>query len=159
VIADLSVNFVERQALLCGYTIDPIVRDYGYDLVLVSYDSTGEVENGYVHLQMKATDHLRVLRGGQFVSFRVKRSDLALWLKEVMPVILVVYDAEADSAYWLYVQRYFEQRTDYTPSPAQESTTVHLPKANVVDQAAIRKFVEFKASILRQANRVIRHDV
>ena len=29
VIADLAVNHVERQALLCGFTIERVVHDYG----------------------------------------------------------------------------------------------------------------------------------
>lgn len=33
VIADLSVNFVERLALKCGYTMQRAAADYGYDSV------------------------------------------------------------------------------------------------------------------------------
>jgi hypothetical protein len=32
VIADLAVNHVERQVLLCGFTLERIVHDYGLDL-------------------------------------------------------------------------------------------------------------------------------
>src|SRR5262249_11030256 len=59
VIADLGVNFVERQALLCGYTVEKIVHDYGYDLLLFTFDAKGYVENGFVFLQVKATDSLQ----------------------------------------------------------------------------------------------------
>jgi hypothetical protein len=33
VIADLSVNHVERQALLCGFSVERIRVDYGIDLI------------------------------------------------------------------------------------------------------------------------------
>ena len=46
VIADLSVNFVERQVLLCGHTVERVRADYGYDLLLSTYDPKGEVETG-----------------------------------------------------------------------------------------------------------------
>jgi hypothetical protein len=34
VLADLSANFVEKQALLCGYTAERVRLDYGIDLVV-----------------------------------------------------------------------------------------------------------------------------
>jgi hypothetical protein len=34
VLADLSANFVEKQALLCGYTGERVRLDYGIDLVV-----------------------------------------------------------------------------------------------------------------------------
>jgi hypothetical protein len=32
VIADLGVNYVELQALQCGYLVERVARDYGIDL-------------------------------------------------------------------------------------------------------------------------------
>lgn len=58
VIADLSVNHVEYFALQCGYSIERIESDYGYDLQIYSYDKYGELENGVVYVQLKATDHI-----------------------------------------------------------------------------------------------------
>ncbi len=56
VIADLSINHVERQALLAGFAVQRIVRDYGIDLFLATYDHSGSVENGEIRVQLKATD-------------------------------------------------------------------------------------------------------
>ncbi len=110
VIADLSANFVERQALLCGYSVERILHDYGIDLLLATYDRSGEYENGEIRVQLKATDHLKLPTGGQYVPVRVAREDLHHWLGELMPVILVVYDGRANVDYWLYVQGYFESQ-------------------------------------------------
>jgi hypothetical protein len=33
IIADLAINHVERQVLLCGYSVERIEHDYGIDLV------------------------------------------------------------------------------------------------------------------------------
>ena len=33
VIADLSVNFVERFALNCGFSVERFGSDYGYDFI------------------------------------------------------------------------------------------------------------------------------
>jgi hypothetical protein len=62
VLADLSVNYVERQVLLCGCSIQRIYSDYGYDLMMSTFKSNGEIEGGNVFFQVKATDSLRCLR-------------------------------------------------------------------------------------------------
>ncbi len=49
VIADLSVNYVERQVLLCGFTVERRWHDYGFDLFMNTYDPNGEIECGEVH--------------------------------------------------------------------------------------------------------------
>jgi hypothetical protein len=61
IIADLSVNFVERQALLTGFSVERIVHDYGMDLVLYTYSDQGEVEPGEIYLQLKATEQAQDL--------------------------------------------------------------------------------------------------
>ena len=89
IIADLSVNHAERYALLCGYTVEHPRSDYGYDLLLSTYNSNGEPENGEVRIQLKATDSLFMLKDKKFISWRLLRSDLARWLYDQFPVILV----------------------------------------------------------------------
>ena len=46
IIADLSVNHVEYFALKCGFSVERIQADYGYDLQIYCYDDNGEFENG-----------------------------------------------------------------------------------------------------------------
>jgi len=158
VIADLSTNHVERFALRCGYSIERVQHDYGADLGLLTYNPDGEVENGQVYVQLKATDRLDVLRNGQIIAFPVKRADLELWLREPMPYILVVYDAQADVAYWLYVQAYFERLQGFNLDRVGRTVTVHIPKANVLDESAIRRFARFKERMLEQAEGVVHHE-
>jgi hypothetical protein len=101
VLAELGVNFVERQVLLCGHSVERVLHDYGYDLLLFTYDRNGEVERGVVFIQVKATDDLRVLATRQAAAVRIELANLRSWLREQLPVILVVYDAHSDAAYWL----------------------------------------------------------
>ena len=56
---------------------------------------------------MKATDRIRTADRGQFVTIRIERTDLRAWFAEPLPVILIVYDAANDRAYWLHVQAAF----------------------------------------------------
>ena len=72
VIADLSVNHVERQILLGGHTIECTRHDYGYDLLMTTYNVNGEPESGEVRLQLKATDALPIVKGGETVSWALR---------------------------------------------------------------------------------------
>src|SRR5262249_54154284 len=144
VIADLSVNHVERFALLCGFSVEQARRDYGIDLFISTYNRWGEIQNGQIRAQLKATDHLRLSAGGQFVTFRVELEDLHHWLEEPMPVILIVYDAKAEVAYWLYVQAYFERQPSFKLAKIPAQVTVRIPRTNIVDQAAMKRFAAFR---------------
>jgi hypothetical protein len=157
IIADLSVNHVERYVFLCGYSVERVEYDYGFDLILFTYNINSEIENGQIYLQLKATDFLRTLTDKETIAFSIARSDLELWLFEPMPCILIVYDAQLDIAYWLYLQAYFENLPGFDLSRVGESVTVHLPKTNILDQEAIKKFAQYRNDILNQLKGVIRH--
>ncbi len=107
IIADLSINYFERQVLLTGHTAERIVHDYGLDMVVLTYFDAGEPEAGLIYAQVKATDQLELVGNGRFVSCRIERAHLRGWLPETFPVILIVYDAIHDRAWWLYIQAAF----------------------------------------------------
>lgn len=150
IIADLSVNHVERQILLCGHTAERTRHDYGYDLLMTTYDANGETESGEVCLQLKATDTLPVLKGEGTISWRIARSDLARWMDDPFPVILAVYDTQAEMAYWLYVQRHFQAQPNFNVFTAGRTVTAHIPANNILDPAAVRQFAQFRDAINRQ---------
>ncbi|MCI0463158.1 MAG: DUF4365 domain-containing protein [Gemmataceae bacterium] len=158
IIADLSVNHVERQALLCGFSVERVRHDYGIDLILSTYNKKGEVESGEILLQVKATDWAQYVGKGQSVAYRLDRTDLHTWLGQPLPVILVVYDAPADRAYWLYVQAYFAKRPDFNLKRAGATVTVRIPTANVLDPSAVRTFGGYRDRILAQTSGVITYE-
>ena len=100
---------------------------------------------------------LRVRPGQPTVAFRIDRRDLALWLRQLLPVVLIVYDGRKDIAYWLYVQSYFRRLPGFNLFAAGQTVTVHVPTANVVTPAAVRKFGRFRDQVIRQTREVI-HD-
>jgi hypothetical protein len=154
VIADLSVNYVERRALLCGYTVERMAHDYGIDLELFTFNRKGEIEEGTILLQLKASDRLKIRPGQATFPFRIERKDLVLWLAQTMPVILVVYDARKDVAYWLYVQSHFQLHEGFNVFTAGKSITVQVATANVLNPEAIRKLARFRDRILEQLKKV-----
>jgi hypothetical protein len=158
VIADLSVNHIERQALLCGFSVERVRHDYGIDLILSTYNKKGEVESGEVFLQAKATDRARYVGNGQFVAYRLERTDLRAWLGQPLPVILVVYDGPADRGYWLYVQAYFAKQPGFNLKQAGATVTVRIPTANVLDPSAVRTFAGYRDRVVAQTSGVITYE-
>jgi hypothetical protein len=150
---------VERHALLCGYSVERVVHDYGIDFVIYTYTEDGEIEAETIKVQLKATDSLPLLRDGRSIAFLAERADLEYWLGEWLPVILVVYDAQSDTAYWVYVQAYFQQQIEFDLQLVGEKITIHLNRSNIVDADAVRLFARYKASILSQRPEVIHYDV
>lgn len=55
IIADLSVNHIERFVLLNGYSTERVNCDYGIDLIIFTYDANGEIENGQIFVQLLVT--------------------------------------------------------------------------------------------------------
>lgn len=159
IIADLSINYVERLIFLCGYSVERVKYDYGYDLILFTYDEKGEIENGQVYLQVKATDSLKFGSDNKTILFCLKSSDLTLWLNEPMPCILIIYDALADCAYWLYLQAYFEALENFELSKIGDTITVYIPKTNILTQKNIGQFAKYKNNLLTQIRGVIKHEL
>ena len=91
IIADQSLNHVERFIIDEGHTAQRLERDYGYDLLLFTCDEQGYVEPGLVFLQLKAAEELQAV-GTNYV-FDLDIRDYNLWMLEKEPVILVLFDA------------------------------------------------------------------
>jgi hypothetical protein len=158
VIADLSVNFVERHILLAGHSVERIIHDYGMDLLMHTYNADGEVEAGEVYLQLKATDQLKILADGKSISFRIETADLQYWLAEPSPVILVVFDALREEAFWLYVQAFFQKKKKTALDLTKREMTLRVPRANRLDAAAIARFAEFNRHVLAQRQGIEHHE-
>jgi len=58
VIADLSVHHLEGYILEEGHTAQRMGSDYGYDLVLRTFDKHGYIEPGAIYFQLKAMEKL-----------------------------------------------------------------------------------------------------
>lgn len=159
ILADLSLNYVERRVFLAGHSVERTTRDYGIDLVMTTYNECGEVEPGRVVLQVKATDHLAVLRDEKTVSVPIERQDLKLWLRENDPVILVVYDGVKDRAYWLYMQAYFQGKRTVDLFAASRGVSLHVPMSNRLDRRSIRRFRLFRDQVYGQILSQVRHHV
>jgi hypothetical protein len=143
VIADLGVHHVAGHVLRCGYTMQPIAPDYGLDQALMTYNQRGHGEPGVIWVQVKATDHPQRAKGQAAL-----RRDLLSWVAEQYPVILVLYDAPADRAYWLHVQDEFSGGKVFQLSSRGSTITVHIPLAQSLTEEAVRQFRQLKKAAI-----------
>ena len=150
IIASQSVAHLESFVFACGFTAERVVHDYGYDLNIYTYDPQGGIENGNIYVQLKATDHLTVLADGKTITQTMDSADILFWLGEIMPVILVVYDALNKEAYWLYVQESVVPARPLFIPAGQSSVTLRLSKENIVNEKAVERFRELKNAVLAQ---------
>jgi hypothetical protein len=148
VIADLSVNHVERLILRCGWVARRMSPDYGIDLYMETYDDRGEIENEGVWFQLKATDSLPIVRTRQAIPVRMEWRDLLFWLNERMPGILVIYDAIQDRGWWLHLQETLRTIKGKHRQRKADTMTLHVPLVNILDEAAIRHFARLRDAAL-----------
>jgi hypothetical protein len=150
VLADLSINHVERQILLCGFAVDRVQHDYGYDLTMYSFDASNAIEPGQVYIQVKGTDDLPWIASGKIISWSVSQRDLKLWLQETYPVVLAVYDGQQDKAYWIHIQAYIGSRGTAELFARGQTTQVHILAGKRFNPRAVHTIAQCKNDIHNQ---------
>jgi Domain of unknown function (DUF4365) len=151
VIAAQSVNYVERFIVDAGYTAQRVEYDYGYDLLVSTFDEEGYEEPGLNYLQLKATDSLQMAATDGEVVFDLAVEDYNLWTKETMPVVLVVFEARKRRAWWLYVQRYFAEQPSRVPKKGAKTIRVFVPAKQRLGPKTIAAMRKWKQDILEQS--------
>jgi hypothetical protein len=148
VIADLSVHHVERFILEQGHTAHRLGSDYGYDVLMTTFDEHGYVEPGSVYFQFKAKEALEEV--GAHHAYDLDIRDYNLWTREKMPVIFILYDASRRRAYWLAIQEYFREDVARRPRKGARSVRIRVPRRQLVSGRAIATMRELKWAALRQ---------
>jgi hypothetical protein len=148
VIADMSLHHVAYRIAKCGFTFEATKADYGYDGWMFTFDPNGEAENGNVFVQLKATDSIRNYKNTKDFSFRLTKKDLDLWQAEAFPVYLILFDAMAEIAYWLYLQNYLQAHGISSHNLVAQSVAVRIDATQIVDVNAIHGWQVAKANVL-----------
>lgn len=148
VIADLSVHYVEGFILEAGHTTQRLSSDYGYDLLVSTFDGQGYVEPGSIYFQVKGMETLDA-RGADYL-FDLDIRDYNLWISEKMPVILALFDASRRRAYWLAVQQYFQEDVARRPKRGTKTVRIRVPKRQAISIRAIAKMRELKRQVIHQ---------
>src|SRR4051794_25105969 len=141
VIADLGIHYLERVILEEGHTFQRLGSDYGYDLLMNTFDEHGYVEPGFVYFQCKATESIPDT--GEDCLFDVDIRDYNLWRQEKAPVILTLFDADRRCAYWLSFQGYLRDLVR-RPAKATRTIRVRIPKRQRLTRPAIATIRDLK---------------
>jgi hypothetical protein len=135
VIADQSVHFVEGFILEEGHTAERLLRDYGYDLTMMTFDEEGYAEPNNVYFQIKASELLKAAAGRYVYDIDIR--DYNLWIHEQIPVVLVLYDATRRKAYWQDIKRYFFRDGIRGPQKGAKWVRVSIPESQAMSREVI----------------------
>ena len=139
IIEDLGFNHVERQVLYADFTFNRIIQDnYGYDAVVYTFDEQGEALNFVFHVQMKSTDNILLSKDKKTINFDLSKQDLELWLSGSIKLILILYSAQKDRAYYVDLQTYFKKE-GIAFNETKEFVSINIPIKNVLTPQVIKQ--------------------
>lgn len=151
VISDQSVNYVERFIIDAGHTAQRVEKDYGYDLLLFTFDEQGYAEAGLVSLQLKASETLG--QSGTDYVFDLDSRDYNLWIMDRKPVFLILFEASRRRAYWLNVQDYFQGDPARRPRAGTKTVRVRIPATQALNRRSIARMRVTKQDALTRGRR------
>jgi hypothetical protein len=147
VIEALGFNYVEKQVLLAGYTIERVRYDYGYDGYFQTFNEYGEVEANSIFVQLKSTDNLKLIEKEEnSIIFDLSIRDLELWLLGKEMMILVVYDAQLDQAFFVDLKDYFKSNKTALKN-VRKFVRIYVPSTNALNATSIKELRKIKNSI------------
>ena len=143
-IEDLGFNHIERQILYAGHVIQRFTQnDYGYDGIVYTFKQTSEISTFTFHIQLKSTDQIKLTKSSKTISFDLSKRDLELWLFSTTELLLVLYDAQNENAYYVDLQAYFREK-GIAFNNIRKFVHVNIPIDNAFTPQAINKFLHNK---------------
>ena len=144
IIEDLGLNHIERQILLTGNTFRRFGdNDYGYDGMIETFNERGETENLTFMVQLKSTDNIQfsVQKGGFTID--LSKRDLEHWLKSQLSVLLILYDAQGEIAYFVDLQSYFNENR-LLLKDVRKFVRIFLTPQSIFNKNAIQELQKIK---------------
>ena len=149
ILGSLGVNFVEKQVLLAGYFFERKFHDYSTDGNILTFNENGEVESGWIYVQVKSTDNPVFSNIHQGYILPLEKGDLEYWLTTKYPFILILYNSQKDEAYYLDLQKYF-QENQILLKKINKFKRVFINPKNLFNPTIVEKFRILKNEISRQ---------
>jgi len=155
--ADKSHNYIEKFFIDKGHTVERPGADYGYDVLVNTYDAQGYAESGDIRIQLRASDKFKYVKKSTAITYKISIKHYNLWMAEPMPVFLILYDAKQQQAYWLYFQGHFSDPAKQ-PKKQGKSLQVRVPVANPFTAATVDYAHERKKAILTSLKGKVTHN-
>ncbi len=142
IIEDLGLNHIERQILLTGNILRRFGDyDYGYDGMIETFNERGEADNPTLKIQLKSTDVIQFSAQNEGFIIDLSKRDLELWLKSLVPVLIILYDAQQEIAYFVDLQSYFNENRIALKN-VSKFVRIFLPPTSVFNKSAIQELVK-----------------
>ena len=139
IIEDLGLNHIERQILLSGNILKRNQGyDYGYDGTIDTFDEIGQTDNLSFLIQLKSTDFIQSSDEKAGFIVDLSKRDLELWLKSQLPVLLILYDAQSEIAYFVDLQTYFNENRLLLKN-VRKFVRIFLPSKSVFNKMSIQE--------------------
>jgi Domain of unknown function (DUF4365) len=136
IIEDLSFNHIEKQILLAGFTMNRNSNDYGIDGYIQTFLPTGEIYKKTIDFQLKSTDYIQYTEKRQALAFDLNIVDLEFWLSKDRQMLLILYDAQKDIAYYIDLAIYFEKNRK-SLAEINKFVCVYLPVHQIFNPQAV----------------------
>ena len=157
VIADLSLVHIQYYIVNCGFTFEETNKDYGYDLIVNTFDREGFVGPGSILIQLKASETLEAHGDGVSYVYDLDVRDYNLWVTELNPVFLILFEARSRRAYWVYFQRYVKGTGAPRPRAGATTVRIKIPMANKVRTDFFRHARRLNKRVLQKLSGVDLH--
>ena len=95
---------------------------------------------------MKSTDNLTPTKDKQFLVLDVSKRDLELWCSSDVPVILALYDAQREIAYYVDIVEYF-RKDGVNLEKIRKFVRIKMPLNNVFTTEVVTKLRHIKNQI------------
>jgi Domain of unknown function (DUF4365) len=144
IIEGLGLNHIERQILLSGNVLRRFSdNDYGYDGMIETFNELGERQNQLIMIQLKSTDVIKQSHQNDGFIVDLSRRDLELWLKNDLLVLIILYDAQEEVAYFTDLQTYFNENR-LSLKNVRKFVRIYLPPQPIFDKIAIQELQKSK---------------
>ena len=143
IVEDLALNHIEKQILLSGNVFKrDIDNDYGYDGVINTFDEQGQLDNLTFMIQAKSTDGIQSPPPKAGFRVDLSKQDLERWLSIGLPVLLILYDAQGDKAYFTDLQDYFNENRHLLKN-VRKFVKIFLSPKSVFNKSAIQELQKY----------------
>lgn len=128
----LGIAAVEKEVAAAGWFFrEQPLPDEGVDAQIEGADRNGRPNGRLLGVQIKSgrSYFKNTTKGGW--RYTLKGNNLAYWGKYSLPVILVLYDPDADRAFWQVI------RSEHLRSTADGGVTIFVPEDQVLGRSAL----------------------
>jgi Domain of unknown function (DUF4365) len=139
IIEDLGLNHIEKQILLSGNVWSRYpTNDYSYDGMIETFNKEGEAENQVFMVQLKSTDSIQLSPQKEGFIVDLSKKDLERWLTCAYPVLLILYDAQQEIAYFTDLQTYFNENR-FVLKKVRKFVNIYLQPKSIFNNTAIQE--------------------